>query len=98
MGEADDYLNFMLGYERIKTMFLSVFIGIFAFLLTLMYLSQLYDKYYDVHYDKPDDVDLLNIKYTLVIIVLWIISILMFKLRNNRTYQKFDLFMDITRR
>jgi multisubunit Na+/H+ antiporter MnhB subunit len=98
MGEADKFFNIMLGYERIKTMFVSVFIGIFAFLLTLMYLSQLYDKYYDVHYDKPDDVDLLNIKYTLVIIVLWIISILMFKLRNNRTYQKFDLFMDITRR
>jgi multisubunit Na+/H+ antiporter MnhB subunit len=97
MGEADDYLNFMLGYERLKNMFISVMVGIFAFLLTLMYLSQLYDKYYDVHYDKPNDIDLLNVKHTLIIIVLWIVSILMFKFRNNRSLQKFNLFMDITR-
>ena len=97
MGEADDYLNFMLGYERIRTMFLGAIFGIFALLLTLMYLSQLYDKYYDIHYDKPNDIDLLNIKYTLIIILLWIVSFLMFKFRNNRSLQKFNLFMDITR-
>jgi len=98
MGEADNFLNFMLGYEKFKNVFLSVMIGIFAFLLTLMYLSQLYDKYYDVHDKKPNDLDLLNIKSVLIIIVLWTVSSLMFYLRNNRTLQKFDLFMDITQR
>ena len=52
MGEADRYFQYMLGFERLKFTFLSGFLGIIAFIMTLMYASQLYHKYFDVHDEK----------------------------------------------
>tara|TARA_Y100001970_G_C14246709_1_gene868835 strand:- start:4361 stop:4654 length:294 start_codon:yes stop_codon:yes gene_type:complete len=97
MGEADKYFQYMLGYERLKFTFLSGFWGIIAFIMTLMYLSQVYHKYFDVHEEKDTDVELLNLKYTLILIALWVFSIVFFYLRNNRTFQKYVLLFDIIR-
>jgi len=97
MGEADKYLKYMLGFERLKFTFLSGFLGIIAFIMTLMYASQLYHKYFDVHDEKDTDVDLLNLKYTFILIALWGFSIAFFYLRKNRKFQKYVLFFDIIR-
>jgi len=97
MGEADRYFQYMLGFERLKFTFMSGFLGIIAFIMTLMYLSQVYHKYFDVHDEKDTDVGLLNLKYTLILIALWVFSIAFFYLRNNRSFQKYVLFFDIIR-
>lgn len=97
MGEADEYLKYMFGFERLKFTFLSGFLGVIAFIMTLMYLSQLYHKYFNVHDKKDTDIDLLNKKYTLILIAIWGFSIAFFYLRNNRNFQKFTLMMDIIR-
>lgn len=97
MGEVDKYFQFMLGYEHLKFTFMSGFFGIIAFIMTLMYASQLYHKYFDIHDEKNTDVDLLNLKYTLILIALWVFSIVVFYLRNNRNFQKISLFFDIIR-
>lgn len=97
MGEADKYLNYMLGFERLKYTFFSGLLGIIAFIMTLMYLSQVYNKYYDIHDEKNTDLDLLNTKYTLLIIGIWLFSFVFFYLRNNNQFQKFSLMMDIIR-
>ena len=44
-----------------------------------------------------DLLDLLNVKYTLILITLWGFSIAFFYLRNNRNFQKYVLFFDIIR-
>ena len=97
MGEADKYFNYMLGFERLKFTILSGLLGVVAFIMTLMYLSQIYNKYYDIHDKKNTDLDLLNIQYTLLIIGIWGFSFLFFRLRNNNKFQKFSLMMDIIR-
>ena len=97
MGEADKYLKYILGFERLKFTFLSGFLGIIAFIMTLMYISQIYHKYFDVHEEKDTDVELLNLKYTLILIFLWGFSIVFFYLRKNNKFQKFSLMMDIIR-
>tara|TARA_B100000427_G_C15445562_1_gene567112 strand:- start:36 stop:329 length:294 start_codon:yes stop_codon:yes gene_type:complete len=97
MGEADKYLKYMLGFERLKFTLLSGFLGIIAFIMTLMYISQIYHKYFDVHEEKDTDVELLNLKYTLILIFLWGFSIVFFYLRKNNKFQKFSLMMDIIR-
>ena len=86
-----------MGFERLKFTFFSGFFGVIAFIMTLMYLSQLYHKYFDIHDEKNTDIDLLNTKYTLIIIALWAFSVGFFYLRNNRKFQKFTLMMDIIR-
>jgi len=97
MGEADKYFQYMLGFERLKFTFLSGFSGIIAFIMTLMYASQLYHKYFDIHDEKNTDIDLLNKKYTFILIAIWGFSIVCFYLRNNRKFQKYVLFFDIIR-
>lgn len=97
MGEADKYFQYMLGFERLKFTFLSGFFGIIAFIMTLMYASQLYHKYFDIHDEKNTDIDLLNKKYTFILISIWGFSIACFYLRNNRKFQKYVLFFDIIR-
>lgn len=97
MGEADEYLKYMFGFERLKFTFLSGFLGVIAFIMTLMYFSQLYHKYFDIHNKKNTDIDLLNLKYTLILIAIWGFSIAFFHLRNNRKFQKFSLMIDIIR-
>lgn len=97
MGEADKYFKYMLGFERLKYTFFSGLFGIIAFIMTLMYASQVYHKYFDIHEKKSTDIDLLNAKYTLIILGLWCISILFFFLRKNNKFQKYALFIDMVR-
>ena len=97
MGEADKFFNIMLTYEKYKTILFGVITGIFALILTIIYLSQLYEKYNDGNISE--DTNIIKIKYMpFFIIILWIITFVMFYLRNNKTYQEFFLFMDITKR
>jgi len=97
MGEADNFFNIMLTYEKYKTIFIAVMTGILAFILTIMYISELYDEYKGEKI--PEDTNILKIKYMpIVIIALWIATFVMLYLRNNKTYQEFFLFMDVTRR
>jgi len=94
--ELNDYLKYMAGYESIKYTYISGLIGIFATILTLMYASQLYNKYFEIYDKKNTDLDLLNQKFTLFIIFLWIVSFTIFKFRYHKNFQQIAVFIDIT--
>ena len=96
MNELNNYLKYMLGYESIKYTYISGLLGIFATILTLMYASLLYNKYFQIHKKKKTDLDVLNIKFTLFIIILWILSFSIFKFRYHKNFQKCAVFIDIT--
>lgn len=95
MKEFNNYLKYMLGYESIKYTYISGLLGIFATILTLMYASQLYNKYFQIYEKQTTDLDLLNIKFTLFIIILWILSFIIFKFRYHKNFQKCAVFIDI---
>ena len=95
MKELNNYLKYMLGYESIKYTYISGLFGIFATILTLMYASQLYNKYFQIYEREITDLDVLNIKFSLFIIILWILSFIIFKFRYHKNFQKFAVFIDI---
>ena len=95
MKEINNYLKYMLGYESIKYTYISGLIGIFATILTFMYLSQLYNKYFEIYDKKNTDLDLLNKKFTFFFIFLWISSFTIFKFRYHRNFQQITVFIDI---
>tara|TARA_B100000161_G_C33533083_1_gene407083 strand:- start:214 stop:546 length:333 start_codon:yes stop_codon:yes gene_type:complete len=96
MKEFKNYFKYILGYESIKYTYVSGLIGISATILTLMYASQLYNKYFQIYERKDTDLDLLNIKFSLFIIFLWISSFTIFKFRYHKYFQKLALLVDIT--